>query len=58
MARKSQQTFTKRLREQKKAEKAIQKRARRAERANPSAPLSATTEDPAPVGDDDVAATE
>ncbi len=58
MARKSQHTFSKRQREQKKAEKAAQKRARRQERTNPSAPLSATKEVHAPVGEDDVAASE
>ena len=58
MARKSQHTFSKRQREQKKAEKAAQKRARREERLNPSAPLPDTTEEPAPAGEDDVAAPE
>ncbi len=58
MARKSQHTFSKRQRERKKAEKAVQKQVRRAERTNPSAPRSATTEDHAPVGEDGVAASE
>lgn len=58
MANRSQHTFSKRQRERKKAEKAAQKRARRAERANPSVPLSESTEDPPPVGEDDVAAPE
>jgi len=52
MARKSQHTFSKRQREQKKAKKAADKQARREERTNPSA----TTEDHAPAGEDDVAA--
>ena len=39
MARKSQHTFSKRQREQKKAQKAAEKRSRREERLNPSAPL-------------------
>ena len=52
MARKSQHTFSKRQREQKKAEKAAQKRARRAERTNPSASGPEATEDHAPVEDD------
>jgi hypothetical protein len=58
VARKSQQTITKRQREQKKAEKAAQKRVRRSERTNPSAPPSTTTEDHAPVGEEGVAASE
>ena len=57
MARKSQHTFSKRQREQKKAEKAAQKRARREERLNPSEPLpedaeATATEDDAPVEGD------
>ena len=67
MARKSQHTFSKRQREQKKAEKAAQKRARREERLNPSEPLpeaaeatggDAPVEDDAPVEHDDVPASE
>ncbi len=58
MARKSQHTFSKRQREQKKAEKAAQKRARREERTNPSAPLPEATEDHAPVEEDDAPASE
>jgi hypothetical protein len=58
MARKGQHTFSKRQREQKKAEKAAQKRARREERANPSEPLPEATEDDAPVEEDDVPAPE
>jgi hypothetical protein len=66
MARKSQHTFSKRQREQKKAEKAAQKRAKRAEAKLPPELLgenvegdseamdgpSETTEDQAPIGDD------
>ncbi len=59
MARKSQHTFSKRQREQKKAEKAAQKRAKRAELKDPAAPPSETIpEDQAPVGEDDVPASE
>ncbi len=56
MARKSQHTFSKRQREQKKAEKAAQKRARRAAPKDSEAPLPETTEDRAPVGEDGAAA--
>ncbi len=38
MARKSQHTFSKRQREQRKAQKAAEKRVRREERLNPSQP--------------------
>ena len=58
MARKGQQTFSKRQREQKKAEKAAQKRARRAAMKDAPPPLPETAEDHAPVGEDDVAASE
>ncbi len=62
MARKSQHTFSKRQREQKKAEKAAQKRARRAEsKEDPTAPLPEsieTTEDHVPGEEDDVAKSE
>ncbi len=77
MARKSQHTFSKRQREQKKAEKAAQKRARRAEAKMPSDPLdenveglsetteghseegrSETTDGPAPIGEDNITASE
>jgi hypothetical protein len=44
MARKSQHTFSKRQREQKKAEKALQKRAKRAEAKLPSELLDETVE--------------
>ncbi len=57
MARKSQHTFSKREREQKKAKKAAEKRARRNAQNSP-APLPETTEDDAPVAEDDVAASE
>ncbi len=58
MARKSQQTFLKRQREHKKAEKAARKRARREALKDSPAPLSETTEDHAPVEEDDVAKSE
>ncbi len=58
MARKSKHTFSKRLRERKKAEKAARKRARREAIKDSPAPLSETTEDHAPVEEDDVAASE
>lgn len=56
MARKSHHTFSKRQREQKKAEKAAQKRARRAAPKDSEAPLPETTEDHTPVGEDGAAA--
>ena len=59
MARRSQHSFLKRQREQKKAEKAAQKRARREAPKDSPEPLPETTEDHAPVDqDDDVPASE
>jgi len=58
MARKSQHTFSKRQREQKKAEKAAQKRTRRAARKDSPAPLPETADDHAPVDEDDAPAPE
>ncbi|MCH8006353.1 MAG: hypothetical protein IH888_09000 [Planctomycetes bacterium] len=52
MARKSQQTFAKRRRELKRAEKAAQKRARRAERKDPD---YVPPEESIPFGDADTA---
>ena len=58
MARKSQHTFSKRQREQKKAEKAAQKRAKRAEskEAPPLLPDDENGVEHAPVAEDDVVA--
>lgn len=52
MARKGQHSFAKRQREQRKAEKALQKQARREERLNPTEPVTESTED-VPALDDD-----
>jgi hypothetical protein len=55
MARKNQHTFSKRQREKKKADKAAQKRVRRAERTDPSESPPAFTEDQPPVEENDEA---
>jgi hypothetical protein len=53
MVRKNQHSFSKRQREQKKAEKSAQKRDRRAAPGDSPAPLPETTHEPtAPVDDD------
>ena len=58
MARKSQHTFSKRQREQKKAEKAAQKRARRAAPKDSETPLPENMEDQTPAAEDGVATPE
>ena len=53
MARKSQQTILKRQREQKKAEKAAQKRVRRDERKDTESPPASQGDDPSPGVDEE-----
>ena len=53
MARKGQHTFSKRQREQKKAEKAVQKQARRDARKDTETPPASQGDDPSPGADEE-----